>query len=102
LVVNTAVSVPSLGQARADTLLASNPLAEWLDAYCVFLPVVRSRIGNADKQRITTTNSDGSTSHEAYAFVDQWLYPNYRQYCDRSNIKAISLRRFADLGLLQQ
>jgi putative DNA primase/helicase len=97
LVVNTAVSVPSLGQARAETLLASNPLAEWLDVSCVFLPGVRSRIGNADKQRITTTNSDGSTSREAYAFVDQWLYPNYRQYCDRSNIKAISLRRFADL-----
>ncbi len=97
LVVNTAVSVPTLNEFREYTLIASNPLAEWLDARCVFVPNVRSRVGNANKQRVTKNISDGSTSHEEYANADVWLYPNYREYCDRSNIKPISLRRFADL-----
>jgi hypothetical protein len=72
-------------------------LAEWLDARCVFVPGVRSQVGNAIKERVTKTEGGDTRSWEEYAWVDQWLYPNYRQYCDRSNIKPISLRRFSDL-----
>ncbi len=97
LVVNTAVSVPTLNEFREQSLIASNPLAEWLDSRCVFVPGIRSRVGNATKQRVTKTISDGSTAHDEYANADVWLYPNYRDYCDRSNIKPISIRRFADL-----
>jgi putative DNA primase/helicase len=97
LIVNTAESVPSLNDSKNETLLASNPLAEWLDARCVFVPGIRSQVGNAIKERVTKTEGGDTRSWEEYAWVDQWLYPNYRQYCDRSNIKPISLRRFSDL-----
>jgi putative DNA primase/helicase len=98
LLVNTAQSVPSLGAIHADVLMASNPLADWLDARCVFVPGARSQIGDAKRQRVTKSQSSGdSSAWDEYAFAESWLYPNYREYCDRSQVKPISLRRFGRL-----
>jgi P4 family phage/plasmid primase-like protien len=98
LVVNTAVSVPTLNADRLETLLASNPLAEWFDSKCVYLDGARQPIGNATKVRQTVRDGESSsTSWDEYQKTDVWMYASYRQYCDRSNIKPIALRRFGTL-----
>ena len=34
-----------------------------------------------------------------YEYEDVWLYPNYVAYCESTNTRALSLRRFTDLLL---
>jgi putative DNA primase/helicase len=95
LVKNTAVSVPSLNQAKKETLLKTNSIAEWFDAECVFAPGVQIQVGDARRVR----RIDGAVSFDEYQNAETWLYPAYRTYCDRSNIKPIALMRFGNLLL---
>lgn len=96
--VDTENTVPSLAETAHENLIATNPLAEWLDTNCVWAPGHRTRIGNAVKQRRSENAGDGSTrSWDEYMMVGEWLYPNYRQYCDRVGSRPISIRRFGDL-----
>lgn len=103
LVVDTDNTVPTLANYHKENLIATNSLAEWLDACCVWAPGVRTQIGTATKRRITETKDEDmsriSKAFDGYEYEDQWLYPNYCQFCDRAGLRAISIRRFGDLLL---
>ncbi|HEY9664743.1 MAG TPA: hypothetical protein V6C65_40405, partial [Allocoleopsis sp.] len=68
--------------------LETNPLAEWVDSNLVVLPGHKTYVGSAKKMRFTEgTNNDGAVSTfswDGYAKTDEWLYANYRQWCDRA------------------
>jgi putative DNA primase/helicase len=99
LIRNTAQSVPSLERWKAESLIATNPIADWLDESCVFAPGVRVQVGSAEKERVSVGEIGNSTSFERYRNEDTWLYANYRAFCDRVGSRAISLKRFSDLLL---
>jgi P4 family phage/plasmid primase-like protien len=91
LVVNTLISVPSLNTVRGETLIASNSIAEWLDSECVFVQGVKSRVGVADKLRIT----DGPESRDTFDQSQTLLYPNYVQFCSLGGVKPYGHNRFS-------
>jgi putative DNA primase/helicase len=91
-------AVPSLGAVKADTLIAINPMAKWLDTCCVLIPGLRTGVGVAKKVRMSKVLADNqSKSWETYVNSDLWLYPNYIQYCDENKATAVSNKRFAEL-----
>jgi P4 family phage/plasmid primase-like protien len=97
LIVDTDRSVPSLSQAKQESLIATNPLAAWLEECCVFAPGARTKTGVATKIRLSEGSDGHSESYEIYNNQDNWLYANYKRYCDVSGAKAVSIKRFGDL-----
>lgn len=96
--VDTENQVDSLAETAHENLVATNPLADWLDSRCVWAPGHRTKIGSAVKQRRTERDGDdASRSWDEYIMQDEWLYPNYRLFCERNGTKPISIRRFGDL-----
>ena len=99
LIVNTETSVPSLHSFSRDILLATNPLADWLDANVIFEPGYRSQIGSANEAKVSHNDGNGTTTTQIeYANVHKWLYANYRQwYSSNGGNKPIIRQRFRDL-----
>lgn len=97
LVRNTAESVPTLAQWRAESLIGSNPLADWLDNCCVFDPEAKTYVGSAQKVRFTEGEPGNTSSWEEYRCHNTWLYASYRMFCDRVGSRAVSSRRFSEL-----
>lgn len=99
LIVNTETSVPSLHSFSRDILLATNPLADWLDANVIFEPGYRSQVGAANEVKVSHNDGNGTTTTQIeYAHVDKWLYANYRQwYSSNGGNKPIIRQRFRDL-----
>lgn len=88
LLRNTDAHVPSLKRWKSEVLVDSNPIADWLDNCCVFLPGERTNVGKVIKdefKRILNT--------------DMWLYPNYVAYCEATGSNAVKHNRFT--GLLE-
>ncbi len=99
-IVDTARAVPGLDEARQDSLLSTNLLAQWLDANCVFDPGVKTGVGTATKVRKSTTDGGNSESWDTYVRQNDWLYPNYLHYCGTAGIKnPVSMKRFSGLLL---
>lgn len=88
LVRDTEAYVPSLSIITRDNLLATNPLAGWLDACTVHDKDAATKVGRAYKDK----EKDGG-----YQFSDSQLYPSYCEYCETTGIKPVSARRFSDL-----
>ncbi len=82
--------VPSLAEMKAQTLVETNPIADWLDFNIVYEEGYRTNIGVAqrDKDRDTST---------WYLNTEKWLYPNYTEYCHTTGSRPIGLRRFVNL-----
>ena len=82
--------VPSLAEMKAQTLVETNPIADWLDFNIVYQEGYRTNIGVAqrDKDRDTST---------WYLNTEKWLYPNYTEYCHTTGSRPIGLRRFVNL-----
>ncbi len=82
--------VPSLAEMKAQTLVETNPIADWLDCNIVYEEGYRTNIGVAqrDKDRDTST---------WYLNTEKWLYPNYTEYCHTTGSRPIGLRRFVNL-----
>ncbi len=82
--------VPSLAEMKAQTLVETNPIADWLDCNIVYKEGDRTNIGVAqrDKDRDTST---------WYLNTEKWLYPNYTEYCHTTGSRPIGLRRFVNL-----
>ena len=95
LLQQTTTLVPSLQATWAQSLVDTNPLAEWAnqallldartDAEGHSLAVVN--VGRAHK--LDQTN--------AYEHQDRWLYPHYRAWVDDTGGKPLSSRRFTGL-----
>jgi len=71
LVRDTSNTVPSLAKWKAESLLETNPMAEWLD-FCVHDPAAKTYIGVAKRDK-------SSDSPHTFQF-DVWLYASYSEY----------------------
>lgn len=87
----TGAAVPSLKSARLDALRATNPIAGWLMDSVVFDPNEQARVGDCRAVRRTV----GGITRTEYEHADDWLYANYRRWCDRTNDRRpVALRAF--------
>ncbi|PSF30994.1 ATPase [Aphanothece hegewaldii CCALA 016] len=90
LIKNYQQRVPKLAQMKAQSLVETNPIADWLDHALVYRDGYRMAVGVAKRDK----NLD---SENWYCHVNQWLYANYAEYCQNTGAKAISVRRFVNL-----
>jgi P4 family phage/plasmid primase-like protien len=100
LIKCTDLNVPSLQEWKLDTLISSNPIAEWLNERCSFEDG-KTYVGIARKvRRSESENEMGMTkskSWEEYENCDSWLYANYVNHSALVGSKPISIRRFSEL-----
>ncbi|MGK7948468.1 MAG: phage/plasmid primase, P4 family [Xenococcaceae cyanobacterium] len=82
--------VPSLAEMKAQTLVETNPIADWLDYNIVYSEGCRTNIGVAQRDK-----DPGSDNW--YLNTEKWLYPNYTEYCHNTGSRPIGLRRFVNL-----
>jgi len=82
LVRDTSISVPSLKDTERDNLLATNPIAQWLDECIAYEP--DNKIGIGVIQRQNGEILDKFTK----------IYPSYINYCEGVGFKPLSLVRF--------
>ncbi len=75
---------------KAQTLVETNPIADWLDFNIIYQEGYRTNIGVA--QRDKDRDSD-----KWYLNTEKWLYPNYTEYCHTTGSHPIGLRRFVNL-----
>ncbi|WP_052056026.1 phage/plasmid primase, P4 family [Myxosarcina sp. GI1] len=90
IIKNYETAVPSLLAMKAQTLVETNPIADWLDNKVILDPEARTNIGVAKRDK--DSNSDNWYLHN-----DEWLYPNYAEYCHDTGTRSIGLRRFVNL-----
>ena len=83
-------AVPGLAAMKAQTLVESNPIADWLDNKIIFAQDFRTNVGVA--QRDKDSNSD-----RWYLNTDRWLYANYCEYCHNTGTNPVAVRRFGSL-----
>ncbi len=90
LVRDTSKSIPSLAQWKAESLLETNPLAEWLDSCIAHNLSAKTYVGVAKRDKSVD-------SPNTYLFTDKWLYASYCEYSAGVGSKAVSMRRFSTL-----
>jgi putative DNA primase/helicase len=81
---------PGLQRRKAETLIETNPIADWLDYSIVYRENYRCNVGVAARDK-------SPDSSNWYQEVSQWLYANYAEYCHNTGAKAIGVRRFVNL-----
>ncbi len=77
--------VHSLADTERANLLATNPIAAWLDECVVFEPEERASIGIIKRENGLILDANSK------------LYPSYVQYCEGVGVKALALNRFVTL-----
>lgn len=90
LVRDTAKTVRSLQAWKAESLIETNPLAEWLDFCLAYNPSAKTYVGVAKRDK-------SASSPNTYLFIDKWLYASYCEYSAGVGSKATSGRRFSGL-----
>ena len=90
LVRNTSSTVRSLAQWKAETLIETNPMAEWLDSCLMLVPALKTYVGVARRDK-------SSCSFYSYQLPELWLYASYCEYSSSTGSKPVSLRRFSPL-----
>lgn len=93
LILDTAINVPSLTQWKAEGLLESNPIAEWLDSHIVICPGSKTYVGVADQQ----SHTSGDITRKFYRNHQTWLYASYRQNCAVLGNHPVTMKRFVTL-----
>ena len=95
LLQQTTTLVPSLQATWAQSLVDTNPLAEWANQ-----ALLRDARTDAEGHPLAVVNVgrahklDGTN---AYEHQDRWLYPHYRAWVDDTGGKPLSSRRFTGL-----
>ena len=90
IIKNYQEAVPKLATMKAQTLVETNPIADWLDNNIVYRENYRTNIGVANRDK-------DSSSDRWYLNTDKWLYANYAEYSHSTGTKSIGLRRFGNL-----
>jgi len=85
LVRDTAIHVNSLIATARENLIATNPIAQWLNDCVIYDPQAKTPIG-------TISKCDGQIE----AKFDK-IYPSYVNYCEAICVKSLSLPRFVPL-----
>ncbi|MDY6803470.1 MAG: DUF3854 domain-containing protein [Cyanobacteriota bacterium] len=81
---------PSLKRHQINSLLDSNPLADWADQHLVIKKDFRSSVGVAKQDKRTE-------SQTRYWNVDSWLYASYSEHSFNTGTKSVAIRRFGTL-----
>ena len=82
--------VPGLAAMKAQTIVESNPIADWLDNNIIYQQNYRTNIGVAQRDK-------DNASSQWYLNTDRWLYANYAEYCHNTGSRPIGVRRFVNL-----
>lgn len=90
LLLDTCNTVQSLAASKAEFLIETNPMAEWLDACVVINPIAKTYVGVAQRDKSPANDN-------IYLFTNKWLYASYCQYSATTGSKAVSVRRFSTL-----
>ncbi|MBW4532495.1 MAG: hypothetical protein KME09_01015 [Pleurocapsa minor HA4230-MV1] len=90
IVKNYETAVPSLLAMKAQTLVETNPIADWLDSKVVYDHAAKTNVGVAKRNK--DNNSD-----QWYLNTNKWLYASYAEHCHDTGTRALSLRRFVNL-----
>ncbi len=90
IIRNYQQAVPKLAVMKAQTLVETNPIADWLDNNIVYREDYRTNIGVANRDK-------DSSSDRWYLNTDKWLYANYAEYCYSTGTKPVGVRRFGNL-----
>ncbi len=90
IIRNYQQAVPKLAVMKAQTLVETNPIADWLDNNIVYREDYRTNIGVANRDK-------DSSSDRWYSNTDKWLYANYAEYCHSTGTKPVGVRRFGNL-----
>ena len=85
IIKNYHKAVPGLAVMKAQTLVETNPIADWLDNKIVYRENYRTNIGVANRDK-------DNSSDRWYLKTDIWLYANYAEYCHSTGSKPIGLR----------
>ena len=94
-------TTPILRAQWVQTLLATNPMAEWAHGHLILEAHAITQVGVADKFDRTITTRDPveqeSTAIRETLYTNQesWLYPNYVVHMAQVGGKPLSLKRFA-------
>jgi len=100
LVRDTTISCPSLTKWKAESLVDSNPIAEWLDDRVVVAPEAKTYVGTiGQKVRVGTGEPGNSISYDSYPKANVWLYANYVEFCSKTGNKPVGTKRFSPLLL---
>ena len=85
---DTEQTVSSLSDTTHANLLATNHIASWLDNCTIYDVDAKTKIGLARKDK-----------DKGFGFLDSstLLYASYREYCESTGIKGLSLNRFSPL-----
>jgi putative DNA primase/helicase len=90
LVRNTSNTVRSLTNWKAESLIETNPMAEWLDSCIVHNSSAKTYVGVAKREK-------SADSPNLYQFTNKWLYSSYCEFSAATGSKAVSGRRFSPL-----
>ena len=98
--LQTSTVAPTLAASHARALVRTNPLAAWADDRLTLDPTHGAQDpANIAPLSVKVGVARREEQGNRYEREDDWLYPNYVAYCDSTNTRALSLRRFTDLLL---
>jgi putative DNA primase/helicase len=95
LLQQTTTLVPSLQATWAQSLVDTNPLAEWANQ-----ALLRDARTDAEGHPLAVVNVGRAhklDQSNGYEHQDRWLYPHYRAWVDDTGGKPLSSRRFTGL-----
>jgi hypothetical protein len=95
LLQQTTTLVPSLQATWAQSLVDTNPLAEWANQ-----ALLRDARADAEGHPLAVVNVGRAhrlDQSNGYEHQDRWLYPHYRAWVDDTGGKPLSSRRFTGL-----
>jgi hypothetical protein len=95
LLQQTTTLVPSLQATWAQSLVDTNPLAEWANQ-----ALLRDARTDAEGHPLAVVNVGRAHKLDqtnGYEHQDRWLYPHYRAWVDDTGGKPLSSRRFTGL-----
>jgi uncharacterized membrane protein len=89
-ILSEAHNSSELQRAKAENLIQTNPIADWLDRYLVYREDAKTKVGTAKRDK------DNSTLTQ-YQNSQAWLYASYCEYCAGTQSRPIGLNRFVSL-----
>jgi putative DNA primase/helicase len=95
LLQQTTTLVPSLQATWAQSLVDTNPLAEWANQ--ALLRDTRTDAAGHPLAVVNVGRAHKLEQSNGYEHQDRWLYPHYRAWVDDTGGKPLSSRRFTGL-----
>ncbi len=83
-----ATACPSLAAFKAEAMLETNPIAEWVDACLVVEGRSQTYVGIAQKEK------DKDIPNQ-FRKIDEWLYANYSEFAVATGSHPIATKRFS-------